>query len=337
MKRIIIALLVMIGLVSCNGGRSFKINVNLDNSTGKTILLQRYVGDEMQTLKTMVAKNNEVVFKVKKSDNTDALHLMIDGWRRPVVIFAENKDVTVTGDCQKPSSIKATGSEIQMNLDKFQEEISKIDDEKECRRAVIDYFKTNIDNPSGIYVAYRYKWALNDEDLINIEDNIPAELNSGYKYVLKNYLKKISEVGVGKNYVNISQKDINGNMIQLADVVSASKVVIVDFWASWCPDCRKVNPDLVKVYNKYKDKGVEIFSVSLDTDTEAWKKGIADDNLCWPYHVSDLQGWKNKAADDYCIAFIPQNVFIGNNGKILYKNVPMDKMEACLEDILNRK
>ena len=91
---------------------------------------------------------------------------------------------------------------------------------------------------------------------------------------------------------------------------------------------------MVEIYNEYKDKGVDIVSVSLDMDEAAWKKAIADDNLAWPNHVSDLKGWNNEVAGMYCIAFIPQNIIIDHNGIIVKKNVPMDKMREVLDYLL---
>jgi thiol-disulfide isomerase/thioredoxin len=98
------------------------------------------------------------------------------------------------------------------------------------------------------------------------------------------------------------------------------KVVILDFWASWCRPCRKHNPILVKLYDEYKDKGLEIFSVSLDDVDERWKKAIEDDNLYWRYHVSDLQKWNNKAAEEYRVNAIPLLYIIDREGNIVAKN-----------------
>jgi len=84
----------------------------------------------------------------------------------------------------------------------------------------------------------------------------------------------------------ISFPDVNGKQRRLSDL--RGKVVLIDFWASWCGPCRKENPNVVRLYKKYKDKGFEIFSVSLDSDKAAWKQAIERDGLIWPNHVSDL-------------------------------------------------
>ena len=322
---------VLIACFSCN---SFKINVNLDNSTGKNISLMKYDGDVLMTIDNAVAKDNKVVFKVKQSDNVDALHIMMEGWRRPFVFFADNQNVTVTGDCQKFNTLTAQGSESQARLEAFTAEFMQLEDENEQHAKAMLYVKENIDNPTGAYVLYRYKWAFLDSDVKSLLESIPAQVQSGYRYLTVNYLKELEKVSVGRPYTNIVQQDVEGVDEELASMVGVAKVIIIDFWASWCPDCRRENPELVKIYNEYSDKGLDIFSVSLDNNHDAWVKAIADDKLVWEHHVSDLKGWNNAAAVDYCISFIPQNVILDENGVIIKKNVPLNRMRELLDSIL---
>lgn len=98
------------------------------------------------------------------------------------------------------------------------------------------------------------------------------------------------------------------------------KVVILDFWASWCRPCRHKNPQLVELYNKYNDQGLEIFSVSLDADTKRWKKAIQQDKLVWEYHVSDLKKWKSEPAQKYGVTSIPKLFIINREGSIVAVN-----------------
>ena len=331
MRKLFVAIIVMLAMTSCN---SFKIKVNLDNLDGKTVSLQRYNQDQLETLKTVVAKDNTAVFKVKKSENVDAYMIMMDGWRRPLPFFADNQDVIINGDCQKYNGIKVEGSEMQQKLDEFMAAASTIEDERELHFFVLDYAKQNSGNPTGIYTMYRYKWAFNEVDLKNYLDVIPQNVESGYKYLTINYVKALQRTNPGQPYIDFTQKDVNGNDFTMSEFVGKAKAIIIDFWASWCPDCRKENPELVKVYNKFKNKGLDIVSVSLDTDENAWKAAIEKDNLSWKNHVSDLKGWNNAVSTEYTIAFIPQNLLLDQNGKIIEKNLPMDKMEALLSEIL---
>jgi thiol-disulfide isomerase/thioredoxin len=127
----------------------------------------------------------------------------------------------------------------------------------------------------------------------------------------------------------------DGKEMKLSDL--RGKMVLIDFWASWCAPCRRENPYLVEVYKKYKDadfkegKGFVIFSVSLDTKQESWEKAIADDKMDWPYHVSDLKGWRSQPAQDYGVRMIPASYLINGNGVILEMNLRGDKLESTLK------
>ena len=113
------------------------------------------------------------------------------------------------------------------------------------------------------------------------------------------------------------------------------KVVLLDFWASWCGPCRRENPHVVDVYNKYNKKGFEVFSVSLDRPDgkENWKKAIKDDGLVWANHVSDLQFWNSAPAATYGVRAIPQTFLIGRDGKVVAVN-PRNNLEAELLKVL---
>lgn len=111
-------------------------------------------------------------------------------------------------------------------------------------------------------------------------------------------------------------------------------VVLIDFWASWCGPCRKENPHVVRLYQKYNNKGFEVFSVSLDKSRDAWLKAIADDQLDWT-HVSDLKYWKSAAAKQYGVTSIPFTVLIDKQGKIIAKGLRGAALERKLAELLD--
>lgn len=135
----------------------------------------------------------------------------------------------------------------------------------------------------------------------------------------------------GSEAPDIEMADPEGNMRKLSDL--RGKVVLIDFWASWCRPCRMENPNVVRIYNMYRDRGFEVFSVSLDNSRAAWIKAIADDHLSWPNHVSDLRGWSSAAGKLYGIASIPSTVLVGPDGKILARNLRGQELENKLKDI----
>lgn len=151
------------------------------------------------------------------------------------------------------------------------------------------------------------------------------------------------KISAGQPAPELSFPNPDGKILSLSNT-SKGSYVLIDFWASWCGPCRRANPELVKLYQEYKKvkikdapKGFKIFSVSLDTKLENWKKAIKDDNLNWPDHVSDLKSWSSEAASIYGINFIPQMVLVGPDGKIIGKYNSILEAKAELERIINNK
>lgn len=126
----------------------------------------------------------------------------------------------------------------------------------------------------------------------------------------------------------------DGKMLKLSDL--RGKVVLIDFWASWCRPCRMENPNVVRDYHQYKDKGFEVFSVSLDKDKASWIKAIQDDGLVWPNHVSDLKYWSSQAAAIYGVSSIPATFLIGKDGRIIAKNLRGEALGKALEELLGK-
>ena len=129
----------------------------------------------------------------------------------------------------------------------------------------------------------------------------------------KNELKNAGLI-IGKPAPELNYPNKDGKLLSLKSL--KGKVVLLDFWASWCGPCRKENPFVVSLYNKYKNSGFEIYSFSLDNNKEKWVQAIEQDGLIWDNHVSDLSGWKSSGAAKYLIKSIPQTFIIDRNGNI---------------------
>lgn len=147
------------------------------------------------------------------------------------------------------------------------------------------------------------------------------------------------EVGlqIGNRAPELEYKDPNGKPIALSSL--RGKVVLIDFWASWCRPCRFENPNVVRVFEKFRDKkfkngkGFTVYSVSLDQDGNRWKQAIVQDKLNWDYHVSDLKGWGSEASRKYQVRGIPTNFLIDGNGIIVAKNLRGPALETALDRI----
>jgi thiol-disulfide isomerase/thioredoxin len=138
---------------------------------------------------------------------------------------------------------------------------------------------------------------------------------------------------VGDIAPDILLNDSAGNVVALSSL--RGKVVLIDFWASWCGPCRQENPSVVRVFNQYKDKNFTVYSVSLDQDRKRWLAAITKDKLFWPSHVSDLKGWESAGARSYKITSIPATFLIGKDGQIISKNLRGGKLETELQKLIN--
>ena len=174
--------------------------------------------------------------------------------------------------------------------------------------------------------------------------NHPAFLTYGKRFVdlykgdnaaaINNLAKQVESAGklaAGAVAPDFTQNTPEGTPLTLSSL--RGKVVLVDFWASWCGPCRKENPNVVRLYNQYKDKGFDILGVSLDRKKDRWVKAIEKDGLPW-HHVSDLRGWSNTVAQTYSVRSIPHTVLLDREGRIIARNLKGAQLEYQIEQLL---
>ncbi|SFC19231.1 Peroxiredoxin [Parapedobacter composti] len=192
-------------------------------------------------------------------------------------------------------------------------------------------------NPNSIFSAEALRDVANGHPLSEIEP-VLASLSEEVRNLstakqLAARIQAEKTIQIGNIAPDFTQPDINGQPVSLSDY--RGRYVLVDFWASWCAPCRAENPNLVKAYEAYKDKGLEVLGVSLDSKSgrDAWLKAIEKDGLPW-VHVSDLKGWSNAVAVLYGVRGVPQNYLIDPEGRIVASNLRDERLHTVLAEIL---
>ena len=334
MKKLIISSVMILTLFAC-AKNTFKIDVEMTNANGKLVYLQKIINNEFVNIDSVLIKDNKAHFDVKKEDNSDAYHIFIKGWRRALPFFPDNENVVINGDFNNYNKIKVNAATTQKYLDSKTKELNDSDDIKKKEIITSLTRDTNHGPHRSVapYLIYRYKWLFNLSEIKELMTYFKDESKS-YVAKLKEYITLLERTEVGQPYIDFTMNNIEGEAVSLSDLIGDNELLMIDFWAAWCPDCRAENPNIVAVYNDFKDKGLDIISVSLDTDKNAWIKAIDNDNLSWENHVSELKGWDCSAATDYGVAWIPQNFLIDIDGNIVAKNLNGDDLRIFVENYL---
>lgn len=364
MKKVLFIIFSLAVLVSCQQqiDNTVTISGNIPGLEGENIFLMQREGRDFLILDTVKVENGS--FTINTVAKEIKIHYLGTIPGRPFTdLFVEKGNITVAGTAEDLAGVKVAGTannelysaykvkENELNTalyatyDEYKtaekDGNKELASELEAKMDAIEeeqtahtkaFIKENNSSIVSPFLMWRMSYMFELEDLIPVYKSYPEEVKaSEYAVFVKERIDLLSKVAVGQKFTDFSMEDTQGNMVALSDL-AGEKVTLVDFWASWCSPCRAENPNVVKAWQKYHDKGFQVVGVSFDKDHDAWLQAIADDNLTWP-HVSDLSYWDNAAGKIYGIRSIPSNFLMDENGVILAWNLREEALQEKLAEL----
>lgn len=350
MKKLMLILAAAVMAVACGKTNTYIVEGQIDGYDG-VVSVTNIDGNEEIVAAT--AENGKFTIEVESATPLFAA-LALDlgdgeGVRPIIPLFIDGTPIVVNGNIENVEAIEATGTESNQayaDYNKAQVELllpimNGTASEEEFMNAfatmqalVDESYEANKTNLWGAYLFISGKYReLSAEEILATVEAYPKELQKVEELVMvREYAEKMINTEIGKKYINITLPNAEGEKVSLKEVVEANKVVLLDFWASWCRPCMGEMPYLLEAYANYHDKGFEIYGVSLDDDGEAWKATIERQGMKW-VNVSELKGWQTPAAQDYSVNAIPANFLIGEDGKIIAKDLRGEDLVALLAEI----
>jgi peroxiredoxin len=363
MRNVIAILVLALATFSCQTAKDeFSIKGTIAGvETGK-VYLQKLVDGQPQSVDTTDVVGGKFEF-TGKMEVPDLRLIRLDEQEYLAPFFLDNSSITVTAKKDSLRVSKYSGSPTQDVFQIYLTEMEKLNKDmmalqakyqsamstgntSEAEKAKIDgqamqdnnlfYTKNFVKEHSNSVVSAYITLAMlagqvEGAELDSIVGKFTPEIStSEYVVKLKGIIQEQKKTAIGVEAPDFTMNDPEGKPVQLSSF--RGKVVMIDFWASWCGPCRQENPNVVKLYQQYHAKGFEIIGVSLDKTQEDWVKAIQDDQLSW-IHVSDLQYWQNAAARLYGVNAIPQTYLLDKEGKIIAKGLRSEQLAAKLSEL----
>ena len=345
---------------------------SISNVEDSTAIYLSQLGNtgQPQAIDTVMVKDGKFEIDLPKVDFETLNILTLEGGRGNVIFINENEPITATVYKDSLRSSKVEGGKSNELFNDYVSEIMSL--RKEMQKMVEQYQANNpnlrqnpalmqeiqqkqkelqenntgkfqkmiSENPQSLVSALILSDMMNGKSLSTnkfkeLFENLDEEVkNSEIGKQLNETIQKATATAVGSKAPEFSAPTPEGEQLALKDALG--KITIVDFWASWCKPCRIENPNVVKLYNEYHDKGLNIIGVSLDKNgqKDKWLKAIEDDGLTWQ-HVSNLQYWQGPVAQLYNVRSIPATFILDENGVIIAKDLRGEALRAKVSEMLD--
>lgn len=332
MKQIVrtmwVAVLALVALTACTEEkRGYTINGEIADMQDGMVYLKKYVEKAFVDVDSAVVANGKFKFEgVAPEALAHGLTTQKES-RRPLVFFLDNDVMTISmNEAEKQLTITGSpANDIYLaNAPVVRSKGYSLDSLLAAHPA----------SPvSAYFVVKDFAYKLDLEAMKAVRAKFDASLDgTSYIQQIESMIARMEKVQVGSEAPDFTLPDVDGNPVSLSSF--RGKYVLVDFWASWCPDCRKENPNIVAAWEKYKNKNFAVLGVSLDRSREPWLAAIEKDKLTWT-HVSDLKFWSSEAAVLYCIRWIPMSFLIDPEGKIVSVGLEGEELHNKLAELLD--
>jgi len=364
MKKLIYLFTAAAMLAACNNGnKGYTITGTVEGATdGDTVYLRTKEGRQFVKLDSAIIKAGVFSFKgtqdtvvsryiTYNADGKESLMIdfFLENGKINISLTRNNDSATGTPCNDAYQEIRSQVNGLNAQRESIYESMADTaltDEQRQAKGKEIDNLENmivdvlkdgvnkNITNAVGIQLLKQNFYYMSVDELEPLMPQIPATYASDEVIVkIKENVEKMKATAVGQKFTDFEMQTPEGKTVRLSDYVGKGKIVLVDFWASWCGPCRREMPNLVEAYAKYKNKNLEIVGVSLDQNNESWKDAIKKLNITWP-QMSDLKYWNCEGAKLYAVSSIPHTVLIDGEGTIIARGLHGEGLQEKLAEVL---
>ena len=364
MKKLIYLFAAAAVLAACGDNKGYTVTGTVEGaSDGDTVYLKKAQGRQYVSLDSAVITNGTFTFKGVQDTAANRYITYAAQNKEPLLIdfFLENGQINISLTRHNDSATGTPNNDIyqairaQLNglsgqvtaiYDAIATDTTLTEEQRNAQRKEIETLKEkslgvlkdaisrNITNAVGIHLLKQNFYYMAMEELDPLMPQIPATYDNDAAIIkIKANVEKMKVTAVGQKFTDFEMQTPEGKTVKLSDYAGKGKVVLVDFWASWCGPCRREMPNLVEAYELYQKKNFEIVGVSLDRNGDDWKKAIKDLHITWP-QMSDLKYWNCEGAKLYAVSSIPHTVLIDGEGTIIARGLHGEGLLKKLAEVL---